>query len=246
MAAPELAAPSAAAANARVARQLARNEVLDAAARAMDQLLGLRLTLLARPTGGGGRLSLLALRDNGAWPRPARVQPDAMLALAQAGWPVVVGTLGPLVVADAHWQPLLAGLAARTALGVRGYAAVPVVAPDGSCWGMLCGMDWRAASGTAAEAGLVQVLARLLPVQSEREGAARERGVRLVAMTAQHELNNALGKVYLRAQLLEDEPDLAPRARVASATLQEVVGQLAAALRQLRAARPGSAAWSGD
>jgi signal transduction histidine kinase len=59
----------------------------------------------------------------------------------------------------------------------------------------------------------VTVLHRLARMHAERVESARLAGVRLVARTAEHELNNRLALTVGYAELLADHPDLPPALR---------------------------------
>ena len=93
--------------------------------------------------------------------------------------------------------------------GLESLAVLPIHAADGARWGgFLLAADTQPRELVPLALVLAQIIARLLLVQYEYEHVGHAEGARLAGRTAQHELNNALGKVQLRAELLSYDPSL--------------------------------------
>src|SRR5215213_36604 len=114
---------------------------------------------------GDGRSSVLAVRD-----RSYGIEVDQVLADAELPVRALVDGRGPRVARVAAEVPAYAGASLGRGRPVGALAGVPVLAPDGSVFGCLCGVD--PASGRpelAAELPTIELLGRLLAVLLAQE-----------------------------------------------------------------------------
>jgi diguanylate cyclase len=135
----------------------------DAVASMLDGLparTGLGTWMLLRLRDGGGGSVVLAARDGGYG-----ITVDRELADAQLPVRALVDGRGPRVARVAAEVPAYAGASLGDGVPVGALAGVPVLAPDGSVFGCLCGVD--PASGgpeLVAELPTIELLGRLLAV----------------------------------------------------------------------------------
>jgi diguanylate cyclase len=134
----------------------------DAVASMLDGLparTGLGTWMLLRLR-GDGRSSVLAVRD-----RSYGIEVDQVLADAELPVRALVDGRGPRVARVAGEVQAYAGVSLGGGVPVGALAGVPVLAPDGSVFGCLCGVD-PAGGGPelAAELPTIELLGRLLAV----------------------------------------------------------------------------------
>ena len=139
----------------------------DAVASMLDGLAartGLGTWMLLRLLADGGS-SVLAVRD-----RTYGIEADQELADGELPARALVDGRGPRVAPVAAEVPAYAGASPGGSLPVGALAGVPVLAPDGSVFGCLCGVD--PAGGRpelAAELPTIELLGRLLAVLLAQE-----------------------------------------------------------------------------
>jgi diguanylate cyclase len=139
----------------------------DAVASMLDGLparTGLGTWLLVRLLDDGGS-SVLAVRD-----RSYGIRPDQELADADLPVRALVDGRGPRVARVAAEVQAYASASLGDGVPVGALAGVPVLAPDGSVFGCLCGVDPRPGlPGLAAELPTIELLGRMLAVLLAQE-----------------------------------------------------------------------------
>jgi serine phosphatase RsbU (regulator of sigma subunit) len=81
-----------------------------------------------------------------------------------------VGPVRPLLVEDARETEPFRSMAATLDLDIGSYIGVPIQLANGDVYGTLCAIDPATRTFTADELALLQILARLLAFQIERDG----------------------------------------------------------------------------
>jgi diguanylate cyclase (GGDEF)-like protein len=134
----------------------------DAVASMLDGLparTGLGTWLLVRLTGNGGS-SVLAVRDHSYGLKADQELSDAALPVR-----ALVDGRGPRVARVAAEVKAYASASLGGGVPVGALAGVPVLAPDGSVFGCLCGVDPEPGRpGLAAELPTIELLGRMLAV----------------------------------------------------------------------------------
>jgi diguanylate cyclase (GGDEF)-like protein len=178
----------------------------DAVASILDGLparTGLGTWMLLRLREGGGGSVVLAARDGGYG-----ITVDRELADAQLPVRALVDGRGPRVVRVAAEVPAYAGASLGDGGPVGALAGVPVLAPDGSVFGCLCGVD--PASGgpeLVAELPTIELLGRLLAVLlvQELERQELQRRFELAEADALTDPLTGVGNRRAWARLLDAE-----------------------------------------
>jgi GAF domain-containing protein len=144
-----------------------------------DRLTSLAAQLVEAP------IALLTIVDSdrqyflGAYGLPGELQAERRTGIRYSicQHAVVVGR--PLIVVDAHADPVLRWNAAVTELGVAAYAGLPLITWDGQAVGTLCVMDMVARDWTDDQ---LVALSHLADIAMDEifllEGAADDRGER--------------------------------------------------------------------
>jgi diguanylate cyclase (GGDEF)-like protein len=176
----------------------------DAVASMLDGLparTGLGTWMLLR-LGDDGGSAVLAVRD------PAYgIEPDQVLAEEELPVRALLEGRGPRVAPDTAAVPAYAG-AALAGMPVGALAGVPVLAPDGSVFGCLVGLDpARARPELAAELPTIELLGRLLAVLlvQELERQELQRRFELAELDALTDPLTGVGNRRAWDRLLEAE-----------------------------------------
>jgi signal transduction histidine kinase len=149
-----------------------------------------------------------------------------------------VANTEPLVIAPAHTDEILAqvDVGDRTPLGL--YVAIPILDSARCVVGMVCGLDAAPIAPSREVLRTAQLLVRLDRIHADREQEARAEGIAIAARTAQHELNNCLAKLSIRAQLLLEEPTLPRPVRELAIGIQLSTTEGARILNRMADERP--------
>jgi hypothetical protein len=193
---------------------------VDAALRAAAALLGMEAVFLGHASADTFRYT----RVVGGWPGF-----ESGLTLSRADTfcsRMLAGA--PQATADAGSDPDYAGVASRTRLGIRSYAAAPVRAPDGEVLGTIGGVDRGSVRVESGALGLLQALADGVggaSAAAEAGGVVLRRGpTGWVVETAQGERRQAedLTVAMALADLLAEEASPPARPRRPERELDEV------------------------
>jgi diguanylate cyclase len=142
----------------------------DAALELLQQRFTLDMWLVTRTRDGCS--SVLAARGVAGMPVPA----GAVLPWTETYCSRMVAGAGPRVAPRAVAVPAYASSPATERWGIAAYVGVPLLAPDGTLFGTLCGLSRSEQPETLREClPEVEVLARLLGTVLAKEAAALER-----------------------------------------------------------------------
>jgi diguanylate cyclase len=176
----------------------------DAVASMLDGLparTGLGTWMLLRLAEGGS--TVLAVRDH-----TYGIEVDRRLSDAELPVRALVDGRGPRVAPDAAEVRAYAGASLGGATPVGALAGVPVLAPDGSVFGCLCGVDpARGQPRLAAELPTIELLGRLLAVLlvQELERQELQRRFQLAELDALTDPLTGVGNRRAWDRLLEAE-----------------------------------------
>lgn len=158
-------------------------------------VLGMRSVFMTRTD--QGVLRVIAARNSG---EDFVVPVGLEIPLALSPCHRVAGSVEPLIVPNMVLDPTTAELPTTVELAARAYVGVPVLRGDGTLFGTLCGLDPSPQDPSRDEVSWMQVLARLLVYQIDRDELDRRKEE--IVEIASHDLQQPTSSIIGHAQLL--------------------------------------------
>jgi DNA-binding NarL/FixJ family response regulator/signal transduction histidine kinase len=116
----------------------------------------------------------------------------------------VLASLSPLIVRDADADPHWRQLPGKRLVGTRSYISVPILLGDGRVFGTLCAHDRRVLDLGQSEIDAMQVLARMIASQLERDEALQREALAARDLVQQNaELSDALRQLDALREVIE-------------------------------------------
>ncbi|MCI0572634.1 MAG: PAS domain S-box protein [Myxococcaceae bacterium] len=137
----------------------------------LRELLGMRSVYLSRLDASARRVTIQSALSA---PGDVMLPSGATLPLEATVCEAVIASGQPRLVADSEDGTAGALTPRMRAKGARAYAGVPITTSDGRVWGTLCGLDPAPQGVSEDTVGWMQVFARLIAFQLERDEALTE------------------------------------------------------------------------